>query len=96
MILTFSTTQITQIGDYYMSSPFEVDNKDSLLTVNVYLNSSGTCLIQSSIDNINWYDVEFTDFDCIPSGLQSYTECQSDLYYRLKANRQIIHAKLLV
>lgn len=53
MILTFSPTQITFNGSHYVSTPFEVDNKDTLLTVNVHLQSSGTVIIQSSIDGTN-------------------------------------------
>lgn len=96
MILTFSPTQITFNGSHYVSTPFEVDNKDTLLTVNVHLQSSGTVIIQSSIDGTNWYDIEYTDFTCNPSGLQSYVECHPDLYYRLKADQSILSAKLLV
>lgn len=76
--------QFTLDGGYYYSPEFLIDDKDQLITVGLTLTSAGTGSMQSSIDNINWVDEEYTNFTCDTTGIQTFGDCQLELYYRVK------------
>jgi hypothetical protein len=52
--------------------------------------------MQHSIDDINWIDVPDSSFSCTDLELQTYTDCQVGLYYRVKSTTEPIACKILI
>lgn len=96
MELNFSSANIILTGGIYYTPSFIIDKNDSLLTAQVTLTESGNASFQSSIDGITYFDVANTTIACVPSGLESFAECQYGLLYRLKSLIQIEHVKILL
>lgn len=96
MILNFKPEHIISSGGFYYSPEFMVNAGDDLMTIECTLATNGSTLMQSSIDKVNWYDVENTVFNCSPSGMQSFAECQSELLYRVKSSTNISTINILI
>ena len=96
MILDIINSNILNDGGFYYTPSFNIESKDALLTAAIVLSANGTASFQSSIEDINWFDVSDTDITCNPSGLQSFAECQYGLYYRIKSSVDIISVKVLI
>lgn len=96
MLITYSQSEFTLDTGVYYSPSFKTGKKDDLLTVAPILTGAGTVSMQSSIDEVNWYDVSDTDISCNPGGLQQYREAQEDLFYRIKSTVQFESAKILI
>ena len=92
----YDTTHFTLTEWTYYSPIFKVEGSDSLITIQANLSENGTIIIQSSIDETDWFDIANTTFNCSPKGLQSYIECQKDLSYRLKVNVEVISLNILI
>lgn len=58
--------------------------------------TSATVSLQSSIDNINWEDIADSTFTVTTFGLQSYSEGQQELLYRLKCSAQPTASQILI
>lgn len=81
-------------GKYYTPS-FKVINE--WITIQIKTTGVSTVSIESSIDGIDWFEIEATEFDTGPTGgLQSYSESQIDLLYRIKSTLEPISIKILL
>lgn len=96
MLITYTTSDFTNVGGLFYSPSFLVESKDDLLTIAVELATNGTVYIEASIDDITWYTLPDTFITTTPSGLESYADCQPLLLYRLQSPIQIISAKILI
>lgn len=96
MILNLTQSNFTlDIGVYY-SNPFLLETNDTLMSVEIHLSINGDVSLQQSIDGITWYDILDTTITCIPSGMQSFIECQPGMQYRLKSIVSFMSVKILL
>ena len=96
MITNYKSDDFILNGGYYYSPSFKIESSDDLIAIEMNLSEYGEVSIQSSIDGLNWYNIPNTSFICNPNGLQSYKECQKDLFYKLKSSVLVNEAKILI
>ena len=96
MKLIYNTSNFTEEGEYFVSAPFQVESTDSLITIQAELSENGIITVQSSLDEVDWFDIPNTTITCSPKGLESYTECQKDISYRLKSSEEVVTAVILI
>lgn len=83
MLITFTSTDISNISGSYCTPAFKVPNY--YCTVAVSSDVSILNIMQSSIDGEEWFDISGTSFTSNTMAIQSYTECQDGLQYRVKS-----------
>lgn len=86
MIITLTPSNFTLVSGAYYSIPIKKDEQDTLISVSIILSGSGTTSLQGSIDGTNWADLANSSFACTPFGLQTYTNGDYNLLYRLKTD----------
>lgn len=99
MRINLTGSQFTLDSGYYYSSPFFIDDKDQLITVELTLTGSGTGSMQSSMSETEsaiWVDEEYTDFTCATTGIQTFGDCQLGLYYRVKTATLPVSCRILI
>ena len=95
MTIKFEATDLLLIEGAYYTSPFSVIK--SGITVQVKTDGVSTIVIESSIDGIDWFPIDHSEFNTEATGdLQSYNECQLDLLYRIKSSIEPISIKILL
>ena len=95
-VITLGLSDFDLVEGIYYSQPFSITDTDMFISINPTLSEDGEVFVESSIDSINWYDIFDSVITCTPSGMESYTECQSGLFYRIKSNKQINSCKILI
>jgi len=96
MIINYLTTQFSENNGAYYSPAFRQDSKDNIITVAIELAVTGNVSMQTSLDEINWFNVDGTTFVCSPSGLQTFVDCQWELIYRIKTDQVVVNAKIVI
>lgn len=82
-------------GNYY-SAPFKLFTDDNYMSISSTLVDDGEVYLERSLDGIDWYLVADSTFNCTPSGLQSYSDCQPEIQFRLGSTTEFIKANILL
>lgn len=96
MILTLNSTNFALDSGFYYSNSFSLEENDTLMSIEVQLNTTGEVSVQQSITGKIWYDIADTSFSCSPNGMESYIECQPKILYRLKSATLFTKALILL
>lgn len=96
MILTLTGSDFTLDAGFYYSHEFRQDEKDTLITVGMWLDANGTVSMQESLDGVDWIDVPDSTITCSPIGLQTFIDAHFDLFYRIKADQIVTKAQILI
>jgi len=96
MILILDESHFTLTGGVYYSVPFQLEELDNFMSVEVTLTGNGSVDIDQSIDETTWFATIDTTFDCAPSGLQTFSDCQPKLYFRLRSVTEFVSARILL
>jgi len=94
-MITYTTSQFSLVSGAYYSPAFQQD-PDLFVSVAVSTAAPATISMQHSIDNTNWIDVPDSSFPCANLGLQTFTDCQVGLYYRVKSTVEPTDCKILI
>lgn len=87
MIINLTNTNFTLESGSYYSDPFKVDTRDSLMTIGMYLQDTGTTSLQSSLNEVDWADIPDSSFVCNLFGLQTFSNADINLVFRTKSDQ---------
>lgn len=96
MILTLNTVAFELVEGVYYSQPFRIEKLDTFMSIEVELSGNGSVDIDQSINGVNWFVTVDTTLSCAPSGLQTYSNFQPQLYFRLRSVTEFISANILI
>lgn len=95
MTIIFETDDLILSEGSYYTPPFKVVTE--WITIQVKTSGVSTISIESSIDGIDWFHINHSEFNTeATGGLQSYNESQTDLLYRIKSTLEPTSIKILL
>lgn len=96
MKITFKTSNFTLNSGSYYSPAFYIQNNDNYMSVVATLSGSGDVSLERSVDEISWFPIADSTIACAPSGMQSYSDCQPELLYRLVSETSFVGAVIVI
>ena len=95
MIIQFLPADLEHVGGYYYSPPFLVNKSDT--TIQISTSSISIASIEASVDGVDYFELPDTSFTTSASGgIQSYSDAQDSLYYKIKIDNLPVMIKILV
>lgn len=93
---TFLSDQFIEDDGSYYSSSFKLDELDSMMTLGVWLATSGTASLEISLDEEDWLLLEDSTITCNTYGIQTFVDVHHSAFYRIVTDAEVEKAIILV